>query len=166
MYIIAFSLLVIWSLIGSFDATFYHDKKYSLHIYSESIKEHIFHTVRAICYPIIVFTLFFKNFTGIIFWISIIVIIIDTIFFILDAFEEKYSRVRWGGLSHTESVIHLFSNTIHYSAITLILLIKFYTPTIVYPNILSNITLIFVVAGFITALQHVYRIYIYYSMKK
>ena len=92
MYIVAFILLVCWSLLGSFDLTYYHDKKYSLHLHSESIREHLYHTVRSICYPIIVFSLFYKNFIGIIFWIGVSAIIIDTIFFILDAFEEKNSR--------------------------------------------------------------------------
>ena len=52
MYMVAFILLVCWSLLGSFDLTYYHDKKYSLHLYSESIREHLYHTVRSICYPI------------------------------------------------------------------------------------------------------------------
>ena len=46
------------------------------------------------------------NFIGIIFWIGIAATIIDTIFFILDAFEEKNSRNKWGGLSHGESITH------------------------------------------------------------
>ena len=92
MHSIAFILLILWSLVGAFDASYYHDKKYSLHLYSNSIKEHLYHTVRATCYPIIIFSLFYKNFTGMLFWIGILAIIIDTIFFMLDAFEEKNSR--------------------------------------------------------------------------
>ena len=157
---IAFILLVCWSLLGSFDLTYYHDKKFSLHLYSESIREHLYHTVRSICYPIIVFSLFYKNFIGIIFWIGVSAIIIDTIFFILDAFEEKNSRNKWGGLSHGESITHLFSNTVHYCAITTILLSKIYlSPSIEYPQYLSIIASIFVIGGTLTAMQNIWRLY-------
>ena len=98
MYMIALILLILWSLLGSFDLAYYHDKKYSLHLHAESIREHFYHTVRSICYPIIIFSLFYKNFQGIIFWLGVSAIIIDTIFFILDAFEEKNSRNKWGGV--------------------------------------------------------------------
>ena len=79
MYMIAFILLILWSLVGSFDIKYYHDKKYSLYLFSESIREHLYHTVRATCYPIIVFSLSYKNFLGIIFRIGLTAIIIDTI---------------------------------------------------------------------------------------
>ena len=160
MYLVAFILLVCWTLLGSFDLTYYHDKKYSLHLYSESIKEHLYHTIRSICYPIIVFSLFYKNFFGIIFWIGISTIIIDTIFFILDAFEEKKSRNKWGGLSHGESITHLFSNTVHYCAITTILLSKIYLlPSSDYPQYLSIIAIIFTIGGTLTAIQHIWQLY-------
>ena len=157
---VAFILLVCWSLLGSFDLTYYHDKKYSLHLYSESIREHLYHTVRSICYPIIVFSLFYKNFLGIIFWIGVSAIIFDTIFFILDAFEEKNSRNKWGGLSHGEYITHLISNALHYCAITTILLSKIFLPTPdKYPAYLSIIAMVFVCGGTITAIQHIWRLY-------
>ena len=159
MYITAFILLVLWSLVGSFDVSYYHDKKYSLYLHVESIREHLYHTIRAICYPIIVFSLFYKNFIGILFWIGVLSIIIDTIFFILDAFEEKNSRDRWGGLSHGEYITHLISNTLHYSAITTIMLSKIFLPVSEYPAYLSIIAVIFVVGGTITAIQHLWRLY-------
>lgn len=160
MYIVAFILLVCWSLLGTFDLIYYHDKKYSLHLYTESIREHLYHTIRSICYPIIIFSLFYKNFVGIIFWIGVSAIIIDTIFFILDAFEEKNSRNKWGGLSHGESITHLFSNTVHYCAITTILLSKIYSsPSTNYPQYLSLISIIFAIGGTLTAMQHIWRFY-------
>ena len=160
MYITAFILLVLWSLAGSFDVTYYHDKKYSLYLHTESIREHLYHTIRAICYPIIVFSLFYNNFVGILFWIGVSAIIIDSIFFILDAFEEKNSRDRWGGLSHGEYITHLISNTLHYCAITTILLSKIFLPILdKYPAYLSIIAMIFVIGGTITAIQHIWRFY-------
>tara|TARA_Y100000758_G_scaffold9001_1_gene6955 strand:- start:23 stop:517 length:495 start_codon:yes stop_codon:yes gene_type:complete len=160
MFSIAFILLLLWSLLGSFDLTYYHDKKYALHLHVESIREHVYHTIRAICYPIIIFSIFYKNFQGIIFWLGVSAIIIDTIFFILDAFEEKNSRKKWGGLSHGESITHLFSNTFHYCAITTILLAKIYlSPSTEYPQYLSIISIIFVIGGTFTAIQHICRLY-------
>ena len=157
---VAFILLICWSLLGSFDLTYFHDKKYSLHLYSESIREHLYHTIRSICYPIIVLSLFYKNYIGIIFWIGISAILIDTIFFILDAFEEKNSRNKWGGLSHGESITHLFSNTVHYCAITTILLSKIYlSPSADYPQYLSIGAIIFAIGGTWTAMQHLLRLY-------
>jgi len=158
MHITAFILLTLWSLVGSFDAAYYHDKKHSLHLYSSSIKEHLYHTVRAICYPIIIFSLFYKNFDGIILWIGILAIIIDTVFFMLDAFEEKNSRKKWGGLSHGEYITHLISNTLHYCAITTILLSKTFSLN-EYPKYLSITALVFMAGGTITAIQHIWRLY-------
>ena len=160
MYMIAFILLILWSILGSFDLTYYHDKKYSLHLYSESIREHLYHTIRSICYPIIILSLFYKNFVGIIFLLGILAIIIDTIFFILDAFEEKNSRNKWGGLSHGESSTHLFSNTVHYCALTTILLSKIYlSQSPDYPQYLSIISIIFTIGGTLTAMLHIWRFY-------
>ena len=112
MYLLAFILLILWSLVGSFDVSYYHDKKYSLYLHADSIKEHIYHTARATCYPIIVFTLFYKNFIGVVFFIGVLAVIIDSVFFILDAVEEQNSRKRWGGLSHGEYITHLILNTL------------------------------------------------------
>ena len=160
MYTLAFILLVLWSLVGSFDASYYHDKRFSLHLYSDSIKEHLFHTVRATCYPIIVFSLFYKNFTGIIFWIGVLAVIVDTIFFLLDSFEEKNSRKKWGGLSHGEYVTHLISNSLHYCAITTMLISKIFLPNYgSYPIYLSGISIVFVAGGILTAVQHIWRYY-------
>ena len=160
IYIVVFILLVSWSLVGSFDATYYHDKKYSLHLNTDSRKEHFYHTVRAICYPIIVFSLFYNNYKGIIFLIGICAVIIDTIFFILDAFEEKHSRNKWNGLPHGEYITHLISNTLHYCAITTILFIKIYlSHSTDYPKYLSIIAFIFIIGGTVTAIQHIWRMY-------
>tara|TARA_B100001750_G_C15282648_1_gene483221 strand:- start:253 stop:705 length:453 start_codon:yes stop_codon:yes gene_type:complete len=146
--------------VGSFDASYYHDKKHSLYLHAESIREHLYHTIRAICYPVIVFLLFYKNFFGILFWIGVLAIIIDAIFFILDAFEEKNSRKKWGGLSHGEYITHLISNTLHYCAITTILLSKtFLSVQDEYPAYLSITAMVFVVGGTITAIQHTWRLY-------
>lgn len=160
MYIISFILLVLWSLVGSFDVSYYHNRKYSLYLHRESIKEHLYHTIRSICYPVIIFSLFYKNFVGIVFWIGVLAVMIDTIFFILDAFEEKNSRNKWGGLSHGEYITHLISNTLHYCAITTILLSKTFLPiTDKHPTYLSIISIVFAVGGLITAIEHIWRLY-------
>ena len=81
-------------------------------------------------------------------------------YFFLDAFEEKNSRNKWGGLSHGESITHLFSNTVHYCAITTILLSKIYlSPSTDYPQYLSIISIIFATGGTLTAVQHILRLY-------
>ena len=162
MYIVACILLVLWSLVGSFDASYYHDKKYSLHLYSDSIKEHLYHTVRSVCYPIIIFSLFYKNFTGIVFLVGVLAVIVDTLFFLLDAVEEKKSRNKWGGLSNGEYITHLISNTLHYCAITTVLLAKFFLDTSRgHPYYLSTISIILIIGGSVTAFQHIYRFYKY-----
>ena len=92
MYLLAFIFLVLWSTVGSFDSAYFHDKKFSLHLYADCKKEHFCHTIRAICFTVIIFSLFYKNFIGVIFWIGCLAIIIDTVFFILDIIAEKNSR--------------------------------------------------------------------------
>ena len=160
MYLLAFIFLILWSAVGSFDSAYFHDKKFSLHLYADCKKEHFCHTIRAICFTVIIFSLFYKNFIGVIFWIGCLAIIIDTVFFILDIIAEKNSRKKWGGLSHGEYAAHLLSNTFHYCAITTILLAKFYLdPSIVHPLYLSYFSLILVIGGSITSIQHIWRLY-------
>ena len=61
--------------------------------------------------------------------VGVLAVIVDTLFFLLDAVEEKKSRSKWGGLSNGEYITHLISNTLHYCAITTVLLAKFFLDT-------------------------------------
>tara|TARA_B100000686_G_scaffold111291_1_gene118564 strand:- start:19312 stop:19560 length:249 start_codon:yes stop_codon:yes gene_type:complete len=74
--------------------------------------------------------------------------------------KKKIVERNGGGLPHGEYITHLISNTLHYCAITSILLSK----TLLideYPKYLSILSLVFVVGGTIVAVQHIWRLYKY-----
>ena len=71
--------------------------------------------------------------------------------------KKKIAGSKWGGLSHGEYITHLISNTLHYCAITTILLSKTYSLN-EYPQYLSIVALVFIAGGAITAIQHIWRL--------
>lgn len=116
--------MVLFGVSGLVDGVYYHDYKYKLFRDKESILEHIIHTFRSIAFPIVVYSLFLKDFGGWPMMGGVIVVIIDIIFLAIDVRIEGHSRNRYGGLSNGEYATHLFANTCHYVSIALILAAK------------------------------------------
>ena len=74
--------------------------------------------------------------------------------------KKKIVERNGGGLPHGEYITHLISNTLHYCAITTILLSKIFLSTPdEYPVYLSIISIVFTVGGSFTAIQHIWRLY-------
>ena len=116
--------LVVFGILAIVDGVYYHDIKYKLYQDKESILEHIYHTVRAVMFPIMLYCLFAHDFGGVLMIVGIGAVSIDFIMLIFDVKEEGRSRNRYGGLSNDEYMNHVFANTFHFVAIALILAAK------------------------------------------
>ena len=110
-------------LLAMYDGIYLHIWKYQLHTRKESYFEHNTHTIRAILFPLIVFLLFINDdSTSLIIGVSLV--LLDLVILGIDAFSETDSREKIGGLPRWEYIIHLFSNSFHFSAIILVLATK------------------------------------------
>jgi hypothetical protein len=117
-------LLIAFGILATIDGFYLHIFKYQLHNHSESKFEHLTHTVRAILFPAIVYFLFLKQNCETSFYIGILLVIIDVIVLVIDAYTEKDSRAFMGGLPRWEYILHLFVNGFHFSSIAVFLAIK------------------------------------------
>ena len=124
MIIAATVCLVVFGILAIVDGVYYHDIKYKLYQDKESILEHIYHTIRAVLFTIIMYSLFSRDLGGILLILGILAAGIDMFVLVLDVKEEGRSRNRYGGLSNGEYMNHVFANTFHFVSIALILAAK------------------------------------------
>ena len=123
-FIISSILLVIFALLALYDGFYLHIFKYRLHNHSESKKEHLTHTLRAVFFPAILYFLFLKQDSPIGFFIGISLVVVDIIVLAMDAFMETESRKFMGGLPRWEYILHLFVNGFHFASIAVFLTLK------------------------------------------
>lgn len=123
-FIICTLLLVLYSALALFDGVFLHLYKYRLHEHKESKFEHLAHTIRAVLFSGILYTLFIGTENNNLFFIGIILIFLDIIVMIIDAYVEKDSREFMGGLPRWEYITHLLVNGFHFASIAVFLVIK------------------------------------------
>ena len=105
-------------LLATYDGFFLHIWKYKLYRHEESLFEHKTHTIRAILFPLIVWSLLLQT-TFEFFLFGMILTAIDLVVLGIDAYSEKDSRSFMGGLPKWEYIIHLFTNGFHYAIIVL-----------------------------------------------
>ncbi len=110
-------------LLATYDGAYLHLWKYELFRRTESKFEHTTHTIRALLFPAIVWTIFL-NHDPVSFWIGIVLILADFVVLAVDAYSEKESREFMGGLPRTEYILHLMANGFHFAAIFLMLSTK------------------------------------------
>lgn len=121
-YILSFCLLA-FMVLATYDGFILHIWRYKLYQHSESIFEHKTHTVRAILFPLIVWSLLIET-EQIFFIIGMALTLIDIIVLAIDAYSEKDSRKFMGGLPRKEYIMHLFANGFHFAIIALALVLK------------------------------------------
>ena len=124
MIIAATVCLVVFGILAIVDGAYYHDIKYKLYQDKESILEHIYHTIRAVMFPIMMYCFFAHDLGGLLLILGVTAAAIDLLTLLFDVKEEGRSRNRYGGLSNGEYMNHVFSNTFHFVAIALILAAK------------------------------------------
>lgn len=123
-FIISTILLVLYSALALFDGVFLHLYKYRLHDQKESKFEHMTHTIRALLFSGILYTLFIGIENNKLFFIAIVLVFLDIITLIIDAYTEKDSREFMGGLPRWEYILHLLINGFHFAGIAVFLVIK------------------------------------------
>lgn len=123
IYILASISLIAFMLLATYDGFFLHIWKYKLYRHEESFFEHKTHTIRAILFPLIVWSLLLQT-TFEFFLFGMILTAIDLVVLGIDAYSEKDSRSFMGGLPKWEYIIHLFTNGFHYAIIALIVGLK------------------------------------------
>ena len=124
MIIAATVCLVVFGILAIVDGAYYHNIKYKLYQDKESILEHIYHTIRAVMFPIMMYCFFAHDLGGLLLILGVTAAAIDLLTLLFDVKEEGRSRNRYGGLSNGEYMNHVFSNTFHFVAIALILAAK------------------------------------------
>lgn len=123
-FVISIVLLITYSLLALFDGVFLHLYKYRLHEQKESQFEHLTHTIRAVLFTGILITLFINIEDNKLFFLGVLLVVVDMITLLIDAYAEKDSRRFMGGLPHSEYIIHLLVNGIHFASIAVFLVIK------------------------------------------
>ncbi|WP_141116755.1 hypothetical protein [Elizabethkingia anophelis] len=107
-----------------FDGVFLHLYKYRLYQHEESRFEHLTHTIRAVLFTCILISLFINIGNNNLFLFGCILIAVDIITLLVDAYVEKDSRAFMGGLPRWEYIVHLLVNGFHFAAIAVFLVIK------------------------------------------
>ncbi|GAB5473986.1 MAG: hypothetical protein Mars2KO_20850 [Maribacter sp.] len=124
LFILATINLLLFMVLATYDGFYLHLFKYALFNREESLFEHKTHTIRAILFPLIIWALFINETNFLFFLIGLIVVLIDVLVLVVDAYSEKESRSFMGGLPQWEYIIHLFSNAFHFSAIAIVLALR------------------------------------------
>ncbi len=125
LFYLATASLVLFMVLATYDGFYLHIWKYRLFDRQESLFEHKTHTVRAILFPLIVWLLFVNETSFSLFLTGIALVVLDIIVLGIDAYHENESRSFMGGLPKWEYIVHLFSNAFHFSAIILVLALRF-----------------------------------------
>ena len=121
VFYLSSAFLVLFMILATYDGFYLHLWKYELFNQKESEYEHKTHTIRAVLFPLIIWFLFVDTSNPSSFYIGLSLVVIDLITLGLDAYVEEDSRKFMNGLPKWEYIIHLFSNSFHFAAITLII---------------------------------------------
>lgn len=124
LLILASLCMVLFMVLATYDGFYLHIFKYGLFNHEESTFEHKTHTVRAILFPLIVWSLFVNETGFALFVFGLVLVLLDLVVLGIDAYSETDSRKFMGGLPKWEYIIHLFSNSLHFAAIMLVLAMK------------------------------------------
>jgi hypothetical protein len=124
IFYLATACLILFMILAAYDGFYLHIFKYRLFDHKESLFEHKAHTIRAILFPFIIWSLFINESNFDLFLFGITLVVLDLAILGIDAYSEKESRNFMGGLPKWEYIIHLFSNAFHFSAIVLVLALK------------------------------------------
>ncbi|GBF48508.1 hypothetical protein LPTSP4_00070 [Leptospira ryugenii] len=116
--------LILFSCLAFVDGIYLHLWKYKLYKYRETIFEHLLHTLRAFLFPFQLVGLFLFDIQGWLFGIVLLVAIADLGIQIIDMWVEKGARVRFGGLSSAEYILHVTLTSLHTSMLLLYLISK------------------------------------------
>lgn len=113
-----------YAVLAFFDGVFLHLWKYRLYSFEDTVYEHFLHSARAVLFPFLVVGLYGYDVRGFLFIGVILVALTDLVFQGIDMWEEKMARIRFGGLSSVEYLLHTVLTSMHVSALLLYVLAK------------------------------------------
>lgn len=119
LFLLSAICLILFIILATYDGAYLHLWKYELFNHKESIFEHKTHTLRSLLFPFIIW-LVFINTNHICFMVGLTLVFLDLIVLGVDAYAEKDSRSFMNGLPRWEYILHLFVNSLHFSAIILV----------------------------------------------
>lgn len=99
-------ILMLFSLLSTWDGIYLHLFKYKLHEHEESKREHLLHTFRASLFFLILLFIYYFQSSGFWLYLGIFFIVVDYIVESLDMIIEGQSRKNIGGLSDFEYWLH------------------------------------------------------------
>ena len=123
-FILVLVSLVAYVMLALYDGVFLHLIKYKLYQHKESQLEHLTHTIRSILFVGILYCLFISLESNKLFYFGLLLVFLDLVTMIIDAYTEKESRVFMGGLPRGEYILHLLVNGFHFATIALFFVIK------------------------------------------
>lgn len=124
-FLISTILLIAYVSLALYDGVYLHLYKFRLHDREESRFEHIVHTIRAFLFIGILATAFVNIENDYLFLTGVVLVVLDIVTLLVDAYIEKDSRTFMGGLPRWEYIIHLVVNGLHFAGIAVLLVIKF-----------------------------------------
>jgi hypothetical protein len=118
---IAVALLVPLAVLAAVDGLWIHLWRLRLHARPECAREHRLHTARALLFPVLLVLLYGRESAGIALVVGAVLAGVDTVLEAWDTFEEPRSRVRLGGLSRTEALLHVILVSLRGASLVLVL---------------------------------------------
>jgi hypothetical protein len=116
-------LLSLFAILGMYDGFYLHIFKFELYAHQESRAEHIAHTIRGVLFPVILYLCYLTS-TRAGFYAGLVVLALDIVVTVVDAYMEKDSRSFMGGLPRWEYIVHLLVNGFHFASISVFVVIK------------------------------------------
>ncbi len=117
----AVALLYVFMGLAFVDGVVLHLWVFKLHQRAESRLEHGLHTARTFLMVPVIGLLFGAPSAGALLWCGTLAAALDLSLGCWDAFIERSSRARWGGLGRWESALHVALSVLHGAAVALIL---------------------------------------------
>lgn len=103
--------LILASIVSIFDGLYFHILKLNLQFHSETRKEHLLHSFRALFFTLIVGIVFYGNAYGLWLIFGLLIIGVDFVIEVLDIKEEGVIREKFDGLSNNEYLLHALAMT-------------------------------------------------------
>ncbi len=115
----ALLLLVVFTLIASFDGFWFHLHVYRLHERPECRREHLLHTVNAVLFTLTLLPLFLAEASGLWLWFAVLVHAAVLVVELVDVRIEPESRARIGGLTGVEASLHFLMSGLRWAYVAL-----------------------------------------------
>lgn len=115
----ALVLLVVFTLIASFDGFWFHLYVYRLHERPECRREHLLHTVNAVLFPLTLLPLFLAEASGAWLWFTVLVHLAVVAVELVDVLIEPTSRADLGGLTGSEAALHFLMSGLRWAYVAL-----------------------------------------------